>query len=106
MAAPKKAVLVFEGRGFRSSTLPLIAFFLGSFCLLSFRKEHSAIGGIRVASVAKPYPDESLEPNLSGLRTVGEIKQRMALPCNYVHDGFYLKYVLLTPLSDAATVTF
>lgn len=24
------------------------------------------------------------------LRTVGEIKDRMVLPCNYVHDGFYI----------------
>ena len=28
--------------------------------------------------------------NQRRLLTVGEIKQRMVLPCNYVHDGFYI----------------
>lgn len=31
------------------------------------------------------------EVSASGLLTVRQMKERMVLPCNYVHDGFYLK---------------
>ena len=33
--------------------------------------------------LALPFP--------SGLLTVGEMKKQMKLPCNYIHDGFYLR---------------
>lgn len=35
--------------------------------------------------LASPLPSDS------GLLTVGEIKKQMKLPCNYIHDGFYLR---------------
>lgn len=59
------------------------------FCLLLHLEHQSLRSDVAGSSL-------SLRPNAgaasaSGLLTAGQMKQKMKLPCNYVHDGFYLK---------------
>jgi hypothetical protein len=42
-------------------------------------------------AIAASIPGSEKNRDTGGLLTVGEIKRTMRLPCNYVHDGFYLK---------------